>query len=308
MATVIRDHFAPLVEGQSPFAVAPIADALERALHHSLYAQAAIADALYDLQGKLLGVPVHMLLGGRCREAVPAGGLLYIKPSLRETHRRRATFFRSGVSSFTLKVGVDPDADIRNVKALRDRFADTIVLRVDANAGMDFDSALRLLKNLEPYDIDAAEQLLPIWDLDGMAELARRFAIPMMTDECVATRSRPHRSHQAARGERRTDQDSEEWRHSPLSEAVGDCQCGRHAHISGQPSGTSIAIMACAHLAAAWPGSILEGPFACGVDVLAEDVVTEPVQLAGNRVRVPDTPGLGVTLDEDRVRALRVDL
>ena len=76
---------------------------------------------------------------------------------------------------------------MRNVAALRQRLGDDVIIRVDANAGMTFDSALALLNKLEPYGIDAAEQVLPIWDLEGMADLARRIAIPLMADESVAT-------------------------------------------------------------------------------------------------------------------------
>ena len=52
---------------------------------------------------------------------------------------------------------------------------------------------------------------------------------------------------------------------------------------------------------------MLDGPFTVGTVNLAEDVVTEPVQLEGSAVRVPDAPGLGVTLDEEKIRRFRVD-
>jgi muconate cycloisomerase len=76
----------------------------------------------------------------------------------------------------------------------------------------------------------------------------------------------------------------------------------------GNHPSTSIATMAAAHVAAAWPGEILEGAFACGIGAILEDVVTEPIQMIGNSVRVSDAPGLGVTCDEERVRRLRADL
>lgn len=52
---------------------------------------------------------------------------------------------------------------------------------------MNFDQALRLLKKLEPFDLEAAERPIALWDLDGMAELARRVDIPIMADESAAT-------------------------------------------------------------------------------------------------------------------------
>jgi L-alanine-DL-glutamate epimerase-like enolase superfamily enzyme len=308
LVTVIRDHFAPLIVGRSPLAIASILEALDQAIYHSLYAQAAVSDALYDLQGKLLGLPVHALLGGKCREAVAAGAILFIKPTLEETLEGAREAYARGFRSFNMKVGVDPQVDVRNVAAVREQLGDDIVIRVDANAGMDFDGALALLRKIEPYGIDAAEQLLPIWDLDGMAELARRTDIPLMTDECVAS---DHdliaviKKRAATVVQTKIAKNGGMWRSLRLWQIAK--AAGMRIYPGNHPS-TSIATLAAAHLAAAWPGPLLEGAFAVGIGTLASDVVTEPVQLAGNRVRVPDTPGLGVTLDEDRVRALRVDL
>jgi L-alanine-DL-glutamate epimerase-like enolase superfamily enzyme len=308
LVTVIHDHFAPLIVGRSPFAIASIMEALDQAIYHSLYAQAAVADAIYDLQGKLLGLPVHALIGGKCRDAVAAGAILYIKPTLEETLAGARESHARGFRSFNMKVGVDPRADLRNVAAIREALGDDVIIRVDANAGMDFDSALALVKAIEPYGIDAAEQLLPIWDLDGMAELARRTDIPLMTDECVAT---DHdliaviKKRAATVVQTKIAKNGGIWRSRQLW-AIAKA-AGMRIYPGNHPS-TSIATIAAAHLAASWPGPLLEGAFAVGIGTLAEDVVTEPVGLDGNCVRVPDTPGLGVTLDEDRVRAMRVDL
>jgi L-alanine-DL-glutamate epimerase-like enolase superfamily enzyme len=308
LVTVIRDHFAPLIVGRSPLAIASILEALDQAIYHSLYPQAAVSDALYDLQGKLLGLPVHALLGGKCREAVAAGAILFIKPTLEETLEGARESHARGFRSFNMKVGVDPQFDVRNVAAVREQLGDDIVIRVDANAGMDFDGALALLRKIEPYGIDAAEQLLPIWDLDGMAELARRTDIPLMTDECVAT---DHdliaviKKRAATVVQTKIAKNGGMWRSLRLWQIAK--AAGMRIYPGNHPS-TSIATLAAAHLAAAWPGSLLEGAFAVGIGTLASDVVTEPVQLEGNRVRVPDTPGLGVTLDEERIRKLRLDV
>src|SRR6185369_9047597 len=58
LCAVIERHFMPHLIGQSPFALPAIMQKLEEEIYHSLYAQAAVADALYDLQGQVLGVPV----------------------------------------------------------------------------------------------------------------------------------------------------------------------------------------------------------------------------------------------------------
>jgi muconate cycloisomerase len=75
----------------------------------------------------------------------------------------------------------------------------------------------------------------------------------------------------------------------------------------GNHPGTSVCVLSAAHLAAAWSGPVLDGPFTVGTVTLADDVVTEPVRLEGCAVRVPDVPGLGVILDEEKIRRFRVE-
>ena len=306
--TVIREHFAPHLVGQSPFSIASIMAKLEDTIYHSYYAQAPISDALFDLQGRLLGVPVYALLGGRCRDAVRLCAVLTLKPTAEETLEGAARFFERGFRSFTVKVGLDTKADVRNVRAIRERFGEEVFINVDANAGMDFDGALDLLKKLEPYGIGCAEQLLGIWDVDGMAELARRVPIPLMADECVSS---DHdliaviRKRAATVVQTKGAKNGGIWYGRRLWN-IADA-AGMRIYPGNHP-GTSIATASVAHLATAWPGKLLDGPFAVGLESLAGDVVTEPMRVDGNLLRVSDRPGLGVTLDDERIREFLVKL
>lgn len=309
LTKVIHEHFAPHIIGRSPFAIASIMKSLDDAIYHSYYAQAPISDALFDLQGKILGVPVYALLGGKYRSAVAGCAVLFIKPTLEETLEGAADFHKRGFRSFTVKVDINLEADVQNVRAIRERFGDGVIIRVDANAAMGFDDALKLLKRIDPYNIDAAEQLLPLWDVDGMAELARRTSIPLMTDECVAS---DHdlinviRRRAATVVQTKVAKNGGLWYSRKLWH-IADA-AGMRIYPGNHPC-TSIATASVAHLAAAWPKPLLDGPFAAGIcGGIAEDVVTEPLQVDGHLVKVPDRPGLGVTLDEDQVKRMRADL
>lgn len=307
LSEVINVHFTPLIVGRSPFDIAAIMHSLDGAIYHSLYAQAPISDALFDLQGKILGVPVYQLLGGKCRGKVASCAVLFMMPTLEQTLAGAERLHARGFRSFVVKVGVDLKTDIENVRAVRERLGDDVAIRVDANAGMNFDGALRLLGKIERFDIDAAEQLLGIWDIDGMAELARRVPIPMITDECVATdRDLLNVIHKRAAtiAQTKVAKNGGIWYTRKLWH-IADA-AGMRIYPGNHP-GTSIAAASVAHLAGAWPGEVLDGPFSVGLNTLAEDVVTEPLRFDGCSVRVPDAPGLGLTLDEGRIRALRVD-
>ena len=303
----IEDHLAPRVLGRSPFELPGIISAMDEALTPGLYAKAAIGDALYDLQGKLLGVPVWQLLGGKCRNAVGACAVLPIKDSLDETLEGAEAFHRRGFRSFTVKVGVNPEAEVKLVAAVRGRFPAAII-RVDANASMGFDGALALLKKLEPYELDAAEQMVPMWDLDGMAELARRVDIPMMADECVAT---VYDLLEVIKRRAATVMQTKVAKNGGIWHMRNLWTLARAAEMRiypGNHPSTSVATAAVVHLAAAWPEPLLDGPFAVGITgAFARDVVENSLVVENGAVRVPEGPGLGITLDDEAIAAMRVD-
>lgn len=175
----IEDHFEPILLGHSPFDIAGALHALNGALYGSLYAQAAIGDALYDLVGQALGVPVHVLLGGECRNRVRIGAVLAIKPTVEELIDSAQAFYERGFRHFGLKIGADPAADVRNVVALRKHLGDRIVLRVDANGALSYDAALGLLKHLahRPLRVDRARQRPALADHAGAAGCLRPRAV-----------------------------------------------------------------------------------------------------------------------------------
>jgi hypothetical protein len=236
LCSVIRDQFEPHLISASPFSIASIMHRLEQSIYHSLYAQAAISDALYDLQGKLLGVPVHRLLGGKCRDTLAACAILFIKPTVEDTIEGAREFYDRGFRSFTVKVGVDLRRDIETVAGLRERFGDDVIIRVDANAAMDFDSAALLLRKLERYDLDAAEQLLP--DL-GSHRIGRTCAAePDAVDDrrVAGDRQRPYRRDPGAGGYRHPHQGRQERRHLGYAQALDHCRRRRASHLSRQSS------------------------------------------------------------------------
>jgi L-alanine-DL-glutamate epimerase-like enolase superfamily enzyme len=308
LVRTIEDHFEPIMLGRSPFDVAGTLQALNDAMYNTLYAQAAIGDALYDVVGRALGVPVHVLLGGECRSRVRVGAILSMKPSVEELIDSAQALYERGFRHFGLKIGVDPAADVRNVVALRKHFDDRIVLRVDANGALSYDAALRLLERLAPYDIDAAEQPIAMWDLAGLAALSRATAIPIMVDESVSTE---HSLLEVIRQRAATVVQTKIAKNGGIYRVLRlwhlAAAAGMRIYPGNHPS-TSVATAAVAQICGAWPAPLMEGVFAVGVTgALATDIVTNPIVPENGEIAVPTGPGLGVDLDMDRIAALRID-
>jgi muconate cycloisomerase len=306
---VIKRHFEPRLVGRSPFDIASIMHGLNEAIYGSHYAQAAVGDALYDACGKLLGIPVRQLLGGKCRDKVRIAAVLTLQGSAESLMESAEAFHAQGFRHLVLKIGVDPAEDFRNAEALRKRFGGAVELRVDANAALDYDAALRLLHRLEQFDIECAEQPLGIWDTDGMARLARAVRMPIMADEAVST---DHalvdiiRKGAASSAQTKVAKNGGIYHIRRLWHLLA--AAGMGINPGNHPS-TSVATASVAQMCGAWPGPLMAGVFAVGVSgALAEDIVLNPIRPLDGEIAIPDGPGLGVELDEAALRRLRVDL
>src|SRR6266571_9103695 len=183
VAATIERYIAPWLIGRDATGLEALRLEMARRVQGNPFARAAVEMALWDLNGKALGVPVHRLLGGRVRESVPLSWSLAVESSDAEVAEARAKV-ALGHRIFKIKTAAHPVAhDVERVRRLREAVGPDVSLRVDANQGWDRPSALRAVRALEPYGLDFVEQPVPRWDLDGMAEIGRRVDVPIMADE-----------------------------------------------------------------------------------------------------------------------------
>lgn len=304
----VRDYVAPALVGRSAMDISSLVSGVEARLAGSLYVQAAVGDALYDVAARTLGVPVHTLLGGLCRERIAVGLALGITGDGKRMIDAAQAAYERGYRHIRVKIGIDPAADIESIAALRGHFGDRLVLRADANGGMNFGDALRLLARLEAYDLDIIEQPLPAWDLDGMAALARSVRLPLSADESLTT---SHSLVEISRKDAARVIQTKSGKNGGIHGIRGLWHIAETVGIGifpGNHPSTSVNVAAVAHLAAAWPGELLVGDFQTGADdMLGDDIVQVPVRVVQGEVHVPEGPGLGVTLDEAKLAKYRVD-
>ena len=162
--------------GDDPWALDEIADSLAPGEHA---ARAALDGALYDLQGKLAGVPVHKLLGLR-REGPPTSWTVWLgDPD--DMARRAEAATRRGFRRLKLKLGGRDGLDLARVQAVHG--ATELPLQADVNEYWSFDEAIELLPQMR---LEYCEQPLPAGDPDG-PELKRRSATPIYVDEDCGT-------------------------------------------------------------------------------------------------------------------------
>ena len=162
--------------GDSPWALDEIAESLPPGEYA---ARAALDGALYDLQGKLAGVPVHKLLGLR-RQGPPTSWTVWLGDPDDMARRAEAAAER-GFKRLKLKLGGRDGLDLARVQAVA--AATDLPLQADVNEYWSFEEAIELLPQMR---LDYCEQPLPAGDPDG-PELKRRSGTPIYVDEDCGT-------------------------------------------------------------------------------------------------------------------------
>lgn len=183
MKAVITDIFGPALMGLDPFEAERAQLALDQALPHHHASKAALMNALFDLQGKRVGLPATALLGGAVRTRLPVGGAVGIEDRDVVAARVRV-LWDQGIRTVKFKVGADVARDIDVIRMLRGEFPSDLEIRADANAGFPFPEAQQFLRAVADCRLQYLEQPLKPHDRKGLARL-REFGTRIAADESL---------------------------------------------------------------------------------------------------------------------------
>lgn len=273
---------------------------------------AAVQMACLDIQGKALGRPVADVLGGVLRNRVPVIAYIFRKRGLdgvpsvtspetvvEEAHRLRDTY---GFRTLKYKAGAVPPAeDIETTRALRKAFPEDL-LRVDPNAAWSVATAIRVGDTLRELSLEWMED--PTLGIAGMSEFGRRVPIATATNMCCI-QPREFASTVVARAVNVMLLDlwylGGPWSARQMANTCQTFDIGVGIHAGGGSAETGIGYAAEIQLAAALP-SLVHAIDTMNTELLDDVVVDGTWQYEDGNVVVPSRPGLGVELDEEKLR------
>jgi glucarate dehydratase len=307
VAELVRKLGAELV-GQSPFAL----EAFHRRHHmvpffHGYLGYAALAAldvACWDLMGHVTGQSVTDLLGGRVRDEVPITALVTRADAPGASGRELAqglaehaakVVAQGGFTAVKLKGTTDVRGDVAIMRELRRALPD-VELRVDPNAAWSVPDSIRAGLALEELDLEYLED--PCVGIEGMAQVRAKVRIPLCTNMCVV------RFEEFAPAVRLgavdvIHGDVYKWGGIAATKALA-AHCETFGLGMNLHSGGELGIATAAHLAVVASTPVLSRAID-SMYYLHEDDIVEPLELTGGRLRVPSGPGLGVTVDEDKL-------
>lgn len=181
---MIQQVVAPrILLGEDPRCIEKIVAKMDLLVRDNNQAKATVDFALHDLKGKLLGVPVYELLGGRTMEAARQGWVLSAgKPDDVAAEAKRAKDI--GFALFKMKIGYGTiQDDIDMVHAVRETVGPDAYLTIDANGFWSYEKALHIIRKIDSAGLDLIEQPLAHWDIEGMARLRAAVKTPIYADE-----------------------------------------------------------------------------------------------------------------------------
>jgi muconate cycloisomerase len=314
---VISRYLAPAITAFLPGEIAHLHARMDRAIKGYPYAKAAIELAAYDLAGKQCGLPVHRLLGGPVRRQIPVThsiGLI----GFEEAEREAAQVAAEGIRTIKIKVGIDPERDIEMVRRIREAVGARVALCVDANQGYRTPAdAIRTFRRMERFDLGYFEQ--PVEGIARLAEVARAIDAPVMADESAWN------AHDVIEIiERRAAQIISLYTTKPggLYRAMETAAVARAAGLVCNVNGsveTGIGNLANLALAASAPAAELS----CVVPVSTpaeaqsgqvggiyykDDLIAVPMRLADGAIELPSGNGMGIAVDETKVRRYCVEV
>ena len=333
--TVVERELAPLVLGEDPFEVERLWRLMAvRTRQHGrrgllMHAIAGVDIALWDLVGKAVGQPLYRLLGA-FRNRVPAyasGGFFMDGKTTDDLAEECRAYREQGYRAVKIKVGrnrdLSPfspmeftagndlctttlDEDLERVRAVRAAIGPRMGLMVDVNCCWDGETAIKMARAMEPYDVAWLEEPVPTDDVDGSAALAAATSIPIAGYETESGLA----GFRTLIDRRAVDVVQVDlcWSGGITeSRRIAAYAYAHHMPFAPHVFSSAVNLAASLHLAAAIPnGALFE--LDRNVNRLRDDLVERPFAIeVDGCLALPEAPGLGITLNEAALAELSVD-
>jgi L-alanine-DL-glutamate epimerase-like enolase superfamily enzyme len=174
-------EIAPRLLGDDPAQLARLNRKMDALLKGHPYVKSAIDIACWDILGQAAGMPVCHLLGGRYGEDFTLYRPISQRPA-REMAENVAGYRAEGYRRFQLKVGGDPNEDIRRIRAAREVLEPDDKLVADANTGWLMHEAARVVHAVRDVDVYIEQ---PCASYDECLAIRRRTPLPFVLDEII---------------------------------------------------------------------------------------------------------------------------
>ncbi|HCY41468.1 MAG TPA: dipeptide epimerase [Prolixibacteraceae bacterium] len=301
-AYLVANYLAKSLIGKNPLDIETCSDEMDRTIYSNSSIKSAFDIALYDIASQHAELPLYAFLGGKNNKMLLTDYTVSLSDPAQMSADAQEIKDR-GFQVIKVKLGDDPEKDIIRIKTIRKQIGNEIPLRLDANQGWSVDSAIRVLKELAPYNIQFCEEPIARWNFMELPRIKKESPIMIMADESCC-------DHHDAK--RLIDLDAVKsfniklGKSSGIFNALKIIQLAEQANIQLQIGGfleSRIGFTASAHLALTsknvqfcdfdTPLMFSEDPVSGGIKYGEDGIIT-----------VPEIAGLGASIDREYLEKL----
>lgn len=299
--SAIDQYLAPTVLHQEFSGVEALAKKMNDVVKGNTFAKSALETAFLDAQGKTLNLPVSSLLGGALNTQIPVLWTLASGSTNKDIEEGHRLVAEGRHNTFKLKIGANSlKQDLAHALAIKSALGDDIKVQVDVNQAWDMTTALLAIPKLHAGGVSLIEQPIPLYDQRNLIALSQRVEATILADEAV---SDSHSGFALASG------GFTGAFALKIAKAGGPAQVIKVARVA-QAAGISL-----------YGGTMLEGTLGTvsslhawstlemtsgtemfGPLLLKDDIVVNPLNYQNGHVSLPQGPGLGVEIDEDKLQ------
>lgn len=299
---LVGQYFAKVLKGKNALDIEACIALMDKIIYANNSIKSAFDIALYDIAAQHAAMPLYQFIGGKNNKIITTDYTV----SIGEVDKMVTDALKiqaQGYPAIKIKLGKHGPTDVARIKAIRTAVGASIPLRIDANQGWGVEEAITTLQALAPFDIQHCEEPIARWNYMSLPKVKKESPIPIMADECCGD------DHDA---ERLIQLNACDYMNIKLGKSGGIFKALKMARMAekanihlqvGAMLESRLAMTAFAHYALCSP-AIEHYDFDTAL-MFSEDPVTGGIRYEKNGVvTVPETPGLGATIEESWLKKM----
>ena len=299
---LVGQYFAKALKKKNPLDIKDCMNTMDKIIYGNSSIKSAFDISLHDIASRAAGVPLYKFLGGEKNKTL----ITDYTVSIGDPQKMASDALKikdAGFQVIKVKLGGNKEEDVLRIKTIRKAIGKKIPIRIDANQGWDMQAAIETLQALKKYNIQFCEEPIPRWDFMNLKKVKKKSPIPIMADESCC-------DHHDA--ERLIQLDACDMFNLKLGKSSGLLNAKKIISLADKKNmkmqvggfmESKITMTANAHLALC-SKNILHCDFDTPL-MFAENPVSGGITYKENGiVEVPDTPGLGAWIDEERLQKM----
>lgn len=293
---IVGQYLARVLIGKDPVDIETCAQLMNKVIYGNTSIKSAFDIALYDIAAQQANLPLFRFLGGDNKKILVTDYTVSIGDAAKmATDAQKIK--GNGFEVIKVKLGESKEKDVERIRMIRETIGADIPIRIDANQGWGTEEAIQTLVALAPYNIQHCEEPIPRWNFMELSKVKLASPIPIMADESCCDHNDAKRLIDFASCDLFN---VKLGKSSGIFNALKIIKIAVQAGINIQVGGfleSRLGFTASAHLALT-SNNIKYCDFDTPL-MFVEDPVTGGITY-GNKgvVTVPETPGLGATIDE----------